>query len=90
MNESEIPIANTELTNSTKQLMVQLKHFIIHVIGYFLTNIILSLITLYNFTQFYWLLYLMVIWAIALVIHGIHIYRSEPSLKQKLKLLFSA
>lgn len=65
---------NTELYRKTKQLLRQLNYFIAHVVVYFIINIAIILMTFEDIQSRWGVLFFVVLWALALIYHGLRIY----------------
>ncbi|WP_370688808.1 2TM domain-containing protein [Fulvivirga ulvae] len=65
---------NTELYQKTKQLLRQLNYFIVHVVVYFIVNVSIILMIFQDIRGRWGLLFPVVLWALALIYHGLRIY----------------
>lgn len=76
-----------DLYQKTQKLIKQLHYFVIHVVVYFVVNIVLVLVSLRNFNSLWWMLFPILLWAIILIYHGLLIYREGGSGKDIQKAL---
>ncbi len=76
-----------ELLHQTQQLLKALRGLLIHVFLYLVFNIGLLLFVFDNMSQRWGFLFIIVLWAILLIIHGIQVYGKDPSKSAGPKLL---
>lgn len=82
---------NNELYDKTRKLLRQLNHFILHVILYFFINMGLVLMAFGDIQGRWWIFFIIMVWAIALIYHGFRVYGVDilNSKNKKVNLLWS-
>ena len=79
---------NSEIYEKTKRLIRALNLFVAHVFAYFLANVMLSIYTFSDIASRWGFLFIIALWALVLIYHGIRVYGIDPiSGKRSPKLL---
>ena len=65
---------NNELHENTRKLLRQLNYFIVHVVLYFFVNMGLVLAAFDNIDGRWWIFFIVIGWALALIFHGLKVY----------------
>ncbi|MEM6525706.1 MAG: 2TM domain-containing protein [Bacteroidota bacterium] len=69
---------DNDLYNKTKTLLKQLNYFIGHVLIFMVANAFLVHIAFSEVSKRWWILTLVMIWAISLIYHGMRVYGIDP------------
>ena len=69
---------NQDIYEKTRRLVQALNIFVVHVFIYFISNISLALFTFRDISHRWPWLFLIVIWAVGLIYHGIRVYGLDP------------